>query len=44
LKQLKNIVQQMGATKLQAAFRQSMKTLLSRTGFYDRYQIVETKL
>lgn len=44
LKQLKNIVQQMGATKLQAAVRQSMKRLLSRTGFYDRYQIVETKL
>jgi len=44
LMQLKNIVQQMGATKLQAAVRPSMKRLLSRTGFYDRYQIVETKL
>lgn len=44
LNQLKNIVQQMGATKLQAAVRPSMKRLLSRTGFYDRYQIVETKL
>jgi hypothetical protein len=44
LVQLKFIVQQMGATKLQAAVRPSMKRLLSRTGFYDRYQIVETKL
>jgi len=44
LVQLKNIVQQMGATKLQAAVRPSMKRLLSQTGFYDRYQIVETKL
>jgi hypothetical protein len=44
LVQLKVIVQQMGATKLQAAVRPSMKRLLSRTGFYDRYQIVETKL
>jgi len=44
LVQLKNIVQQMGATKLQAAVRPSMRKLLSKTGFYDRYQIVETKL
>jgi len=44
LEQLRNIVIQMGATKLQAAVRPSMKRLLSRTGFYDRYQIVEKKL
>jgi len=29
---------------LQAAVRPSMKRLLSRTGFYDRYQIVETRI
>ena len=44
LMQLKNIVKQMGATKLQAAVRPSMEKLLSRTGFYSRYKIVETKI
>ena len=44
LVQLKNIVKQMGATKLQAAVRPSMEKLLSRTGFYSRYKIVETRI
>jgi len=44
LKQLKFIVQQMGATKIQAAVRPSMAKLLSRTGFYERYITVETKI
>lgn len=44
LTQLKTIVQQMGATKIQAAVRPSMAKLLSRTGFYERYKIVETKI
>ena len=44
LAQLKSIVKQMGATKLQAAVRPSMERLLSRTGFYGRYKIVETNI
>jgi len=44
LKQLKAIVQQMGATKIQAAVRPSMARLLSRTDFYERYMIVESKI
>ena len=44
LTQLKAIVQQMGATKIQAAVRPSMAKLLSRTGFYERYITVETKI
>lgn len=44
LRQLKAIVQQMGATKIQAAVRPSMVKLLSRTGFKERYTIVETKI
>ena len=44
LTQLKAILQQMGATKIQAAVRPSMAKLLSRTGFKERYIIVETKI
>jgi len=44
LMQLKAIVQQMGATKIQAAVRPSMAKLLGRTGFYERYTTVETKI
>ena len=44
LAQLKAIVQQMGATKVQAAVRPSMARLLGRTGFYERYITVETKI
>ena len=44
LKQLKAIVKQMGATKIQAAVRPSMARLLSRTDFYERYMIVESKI
>lgn len=44
LKQLKAIVQQMGATKVQAAVRPSMAKLLKRTNFYERYTIVESKI
>ena len=44
LRQLKVIVQQMGATKIQAAVRPSMVKLLNRTGFKERYTIVETKI
>jgi hypothetical protein len=44
LKQLKAIMQQMGATKIQAAVRPSMARLLGRTDFYERYMIVESKI
>jgi hypothetical protein len=44
LKQLKTIVRQMGATKIQAAVRPSMVRLLGRTGFYERYTTVETRI
>jgi hypothetical protein len=44
LEQLKVIVQQMGATKIQAAVRPSMEKLLRQTNFYKRYMIVETKI
>ena len=44
LVQLKAIVQKMGATKIQAAVRPSMAKLLGRTGFKERYTIVETKI
>ena len=42
--QLKDIVQQMGATKIQAAVRPSMGRLLNHTGFKERYRIVEAKI
>lgn len=44
LVQLKVMLQKMGATKIQAAVRPSMAKLLSRTGFKERYTIVETKI
>jgi hypothetical protein len=44
LAQLKAIVYQMGATKIQAAVRPSMEKLLRRSDFYKRYTIVETKI
>jgi hypothetical protein len=44
LEQLKVIVHQMGATKIQAAVRPSMEKLLRRSDFYKRYTIVETKI
>ena len=44
LEQLKLIVKQYGATKIQAAVRPSMAKLLNRTGFYERYITVETKI
>jgi hypothetical protein len=44
LLQLKSMLQKMGATKIQAAVRPSMAKLLSRTGFKERYTIVETKI
>jgi hypothetical protein len=44
LKQLKAIVYQMGATKIQAAVRPSVEKLLRRSDFYKRYTIVETKI
>jgi len=44
LEQLKAILKQMGATKIQAAARPAMVKLLSRTGFYERYTTVETRV
>jgi hypothetical protein len=44
LEQLKAIVQQMGATKIQAAVRPSVEKLLSQTNFYKRYTIVEATI
>lgn len=44
LKQLKVIVHQMGATKIQAAVRPSVEKLLRRSNFYKRYTIVETEI
>lgn len=44
LVQLKVMLQKMGATKIQAAVRPSMAKLLGRTGFKERYSIVETKI
>lgn len=44
IKQLKDLVKQMGATKIQAAVRPSMARLLRRTGFYERHMTVETKI
>ena len=44
LNQLKAIVKQYGATKIQAAVRSSMQRLLERSDFYKRYTIVESKL
>ena len=44
LKQLKDIVKQYGATKVQAAVRPSMERLLNRADFYTKYKIVESKI
>jgi len=44
LNQLKNIVKQYGATKVQAAVRPSMERLLNRADFYTKYKIVESKI
>ena len=42
--QLKNILKQFGATKIQGAAREAIARLWKRYGFNERYIIVETKL
>jgi hypothetical protein len=44
LEQLKALVKEAGATKIQGAVRESVARLAKQCGFYDRYQIVETKV
>lgn len=44
LDQLKALVKEAGATKIQGAVRDSVARLAKQCGFYDRYQIVETKV
>lgn len=44
LRQMKNIVASMGATKVQAGARPSMVRMLRRLGFNERYTVVETKI
>jgi len=42
--QLKSVLKQYGATKVQAATRKSVARLMSRYGFEERHTIVECKL
>lgn len=44
LRQMKEIVRGLGATKIQAGGRPAMVRMLGRLGFKERYTVVETKI
>jgi hypothetical protein len=44
LKQLKEILKDLGATRIRSAVRPSMERLLYRVGFFKRYTIAETQI
>lgn len=44
LRQMKDIVKSMGATKVQAGGRPSMVRMLGRLGFRQRYMVVESRI
>jgi len=44
LKQLKEILKGLGATRIRSAVRPSMERLLYRVGFFKRYTIAETQI